>query len=188
MNPLGSSMGSFEPTPQTPQKHGIFGTFPRNRAVLGWLATYSFFLGLLLFYPNYWHITVFMPCRGTWRVPPPSACRWRWDGRCRQQSRWWCHSRQPRQRVQLGEYRYYSKSIGNAAKNRCRIWISGQPGSNFCTDSDSLEAFFLKKPMKYPNICSFVHIFYSFFCGGKVSIDVIFFKWQMSNNQMLRFY
>ena len=28
-------MGSFEPTPQIPQKHGIFGTFPRNRAELG---------------------------------------------------------------------------------------------------------------------------------------------------------
>ena len=35
MNPLGSSMGSFEPTPQIPQKHGIFGTFPRNRGALG---------------------------------------------------------------------------------------------------------------------------------------------------------
>ena len=123
-------MGSSEPTPQIPQKHGIFGTFPRNRAELGcrsktedivtdgfiphglsakrksvtmilpiknegifivtlvfsehlyddfylecggcnrrrsmWLATYSFFLGLLLlFYSNYWHRTVFMPCRGT---------------------------------------------------------------------------------------------------------------------------
>ena len=28
-------MGSSEPTPQIPQKHGIFGTFPRNRAELG---------------------------------------------------------------------------------------------------------------------------------------------------------
>ena len=28
-------MGSFEPTPQIPQKHGIFGTFPRNRAEPG---------------------------------------------------------------------------------------------------------------------------------------------------------
>ena len=28
-------MGSFEPTPQIPQKHGIFGTFRRNRAEPG---------------------------------------------------------------------------------------------------------------------------------------------------------
>ena len=35
MNTLGSSMGSFESTPQILQKHGIFCTFPRNRAELG---------------------------------------------------------------------------------------------------------------------------------------------------------
>lgn len=28
-------MGSFEPTPQIPQKHGVFGTFRRNRAEPG---------------------------------------------------------------------------------------------------------------------------------------------------------
>ena len=32
---MGSSTGSFEPTPQKPQKHGIFGTFRLFRAEPG---------------------------------------------------------------------------------------------------------------------------------------------------------